>query len=183
MDSQEIKVPKERVGVLIGVAGAVKKEIERKMDVDLHIDSDEGDVTITGENSLKVYEASSVVKAIGRGFNPRLAALLYSEDYMLDIMVIQDFIGRSKKHLMRIKGRIIGKEGKARKLIEAATETHISVYGKTIGIIGKVEQVAVARQALEMLLEGSPHGNVFKWLEHKKRELVRKEFEKQLPIA
>ncbi len=178
-----MKVPRDRVGVLIGVDGAVKKEIERKMDVDLRIDSEEGDVVITGDDSLKVYEAGSVIKAIARGFNPKIAALLYSEEYMFDLITIQDFVGKSKKHLSRIKGRIIGKEGKARKVIELATETHISVYGKTIGVIGKVEHVAVARQALEMLLEGSPHGNVFKWLDHKKRELIRKEFEKTLPLA
>ncbi|MBL7051408.1 RNA-processing protein, partial [Candidatus Woesearchaeota archaeon] len=57
------------------------------------------------------------------------------------------------------------------------TDTHIVVYGKTIGIVGKLENVSIARQALEMLLEGSPHGNVFKWLDMKKKDLIRREFE------
>ena len=74
---------------------------------------------------------------------------------------------------MRLKGRVIGQEGKSRAYIENFTETDVVVYGKTIGIIGEVERVAMAKQAIEMLLEGSPHGNVYKWLENKKRELIK----------
>ena len=65
-------------------------------------------------------------------------------------------------------------------MIEKMTDTSMSVYGKTIGIIGKLHNVAIARQAVEMLLEGAPHGNVFKWLEVKKRELMKMEFEEEV---
>ncbi len=179
MDRKELKIPLERVAVLIGKDGEVKRKIESKMKVELDIDSKEGDVFIEGEDSVAVFETVSIIKAIGRGFNPEVAFLLFNEDYSFDLLNMQDYIGNSKKHMMRIKGRVIGREGKARKMIEQATETHISVYGKTIGIVGEVQNVAIARQALEMLLEGAPHGNVFKWLEHKKRDLIRREFEEK----
>ena len=61
-------------------------------------------------------------------------------------------------------------------MIESLTETYISVYGKTIALIGGVEAVAMSRQAVEMLLEGAPHGNVYKWLEDKRRETIRRKF-------
>jgi ribosomal RNA assembly protein len=79
----------------------------------------------------------------------------------------------------RLRGRVIGHDGKARSMIEGLTETHIVVYGKTIGVIGEIERVAMARQAVELLLGGSPHGNVYKWLEKKRRELNRKLLEEE----
>ena len=177
MDTQELKIPQERIAVLIGAHGTVKKRIEQRMHVRITVDSDEGDVTIEGEDSVTVFESIAIVKAIGRGFNPEIAELLYGEAYSLDILNIPDFVGASKKHMARMKGRIIGREGRARTMIEDTTQTHISVYGKTIAIIGRFEDVPIARQALEMLLEGAPHGNVYRWLENKKREQIRREFE------
>ena len=177
MDTQELKIPIERIAVLIGKNGETKKKIEKKKHVQLEIHSEEGDVFIHGEDSVAVFETATLVKAIGRGFNPEVAAYLYDEDYTLELLSISDFSGRSQKKLLRLRGRVIGQEGKARKMIESLTETYISVYGKTIGIIGKIEDVAVSRQALEMLLEGAPHGNVYKWLEDKRRETIRRKFE------
>jgi ribosomal RNA assembly protein len=182
MDKEDIKIPEERIAVLIGKNGEIKKKIEERMNVRLTIDSAEGDVTIESEDSVAVFNTLPIIKAIARGFNPEIAELLFQEDYMFDLLNIMDYISPTQKHMKRIKGRIIGREGKARKMIEKITDTNISVYGKTIGIIGKFTTVPVARHALEMLLEGAPHGNVFKWLENKQRELMRREFEDKEPL-
>ena len=48
---------------------------------------------------------------------------------------------------------------------------NISVFGKTISIIGEFENLAVARKAIELLLSGSPHANVYKWLEKRRRDM------------
>jgi len=177
MDRKELKIPKERVAVLIGKNGEVKNRLEEKGKVSLEIDSKEGDVFIEGE-SIDVFVMVSIVKAIGRGFNPDVAETLFNENNSFEFVDIQDYVGKSKKDQMRLKGRVIGQEGKARKYIEGFTETKMSVYGKTVGIIGQIERVAMAKQAVEMLLEGSPHGNVYKWLENKKRELIKRELER-----
>lgn len=176
MDSQELKIPVDRVAVLIGKNGEVKKRIESNMHVRLEIHSEEGDVVVSGEDSVRVYETLNIIKAIGRGFNPEIAELLYDEENTLELISISDFSGNSQKKLLRLRGRVIGQEGKSRKMIESLTETYISVYGKTIALIGKVEAVAMSRQAIEMLLEGAPHGNVYKWLEDKRRETIRRKF-------
>src|SRR3989344_4413495 len=169
MDSQELKIPVDRVAILIGKNGEVKKKIEKKMHVHIDIHSEEGDVIVSGEDSVAVYETLSIVKAIGRGFNPEIAELLFDENNTLELITISDFSGNSQKKLLRLRGRVIGQEGKSRKMIESLTETYISVYGKTIALIGGV-------QAVEMLLEGAPHGNVYKWLEDKRRETIRRKF-------
>ena len=166
MQTQDVKIPKARIAVLIGEKGSVKRRIEKKANVKLEIDSEEGDVIIEGD-SLGVYETMNVVRAIGRGFNPTVAELLFNEKYAFELIDIVEFTGKSEKKRTRMKGRLIGEDGKSRKYIEKITETHIVVYGKTVALIGELESVALAKQALEMLLEGSPHSNVFRWLENK----------------
>ena len=79
--------------------------------------------------------------------------------------------------MQRLKGRVIGREGKSRQIIEELSETNISVYGKTIGIIGSTESASIARQAVESLLKGATHASVFKFLEKKRRDLKRAEYE------
>lgn len=86
---------------------------------------------------------------------------------MLDL---REFAGDSESALVRLKGRVIGEGGKTRQILEEATRTHISVYGKTISLIGGAEQLAVARQALHMLLSGAKHSSVYRFLERKRRE-------------
>ena len=172
--SYELKVPKNRVAVIIGKEGVVKKEIEEATNTKINIDSKEGDVFVSGEDALGLYTAREIVKAIGRGFNPDVARLLLKQDYIFEVVDLSEYVGKSKDAMLRQKGRVIGKEGKARKLIEELTECNISVFGKTISIIGQPESSADARQAVESLLRGSTHANVYKWLEKRRRELKRR---------
>jgi ribosomal RNA assembly protein len=172
--SVDLKIPKERVAVLIGKSGEVKKELESLTDTKIDVDSKEGDVKITGKDSLTMYALREVVKAIGRGFNPEIARLLLKQDYSLEIINLLDFV-KNKDHFERIKGRVIGAEGKSRETIENLTGSFISVYGKTIGIIGDPDGVISAKKAVESLLQGSPHSNVYRWLEKNKRVLKEKQ--------
>lgn len=169
----ELKIPKDRVAVLIGTGGDVKRQIEEATKTHLDIKSDEGDVFIKGEDSIMLYSAREIIKAIGRGFNPEIAMLLLKQEYALEMINLREMI--DEQHMMRLKGRVIGADGKARKNIEFLTETYISIYGKTIGIIGESANVSVARKAIETLLSGSNHATVYKWLEKNRRDLKRRE--------
>ena len=172
--SYELKVPKNRVAVIIGKEGSIKKEIEESTSTKLNIDSKEGDVMVLGEDALGLYSAREIIKAIGRGFNPEIAKLLLKTDYIFEVVELSEFVGKSKEAMLRLKGRVIGKEGKSRRLIEELTESNISVFGKTISIIGLPGSTSGARQAIESLLRGSSHANVYKWLERRSRELKRR---------
>jgi len=160
----ELKIPKERIAVLIGKEGETKQELEDAAKTRMNVDSKEGDITLTGEDSIKIYSLREVVKAIGRGFNPEIAKLLLKQDYSLEVLPLLNYV-KNKNHFERIKGRVIGAGGKARGTIEHLTQTHISVYGKTISIIGLPEDIVIAKRAIESLLQGSPHSNVYRWLE------------------
>jgi ribosomal RNA assembly protein len=171
--SYELKVPKERLAVLIGTKGEVKKHIEEETNSKIFVDSKEGDVRITGEDSLGLFSAREIIKAIGRGFSPEVALNILKSDYAFELLNLSDYVGKSQKSAMRLKSRIIGTEGKTRKHIEDITETNLSVYGKTIGIIGEAEHVMLARRAIESLLAGATHTSAYRWLEKKKKELER----------
>ena len=111
-----------------------------------------------------------VIKAIGRGFSPeRAKKLLEDDDMVLDIIDVTDVADTPDK-LARIRGRIIGRDGKAREQIENMTGTSISVYGKTVAIIGLPEQMNDAHTAVSMLISGSEHTSVFSYLDRKRKE-------------
>ncbi len=168
----ELKIPKERVAVLIGKGGKIKKEIESTTKTKIKVDSKEGDIFISGEDGIGLYNAREVIRAIGRGFNPDIALLLLKPDYAFEIVNIADY-SKSKESMVRLKGRVIGREGKSRRLIEELTESYVSVYGKTICVVGTAESATAARHAVESLLKGSTHANVYRWLEKKRRDLKR----------
>ena len=113
-----------------------------------------------------------MIQAIGRGFNPEVALTLLDESFSFELISLKDF-SRNEKDAARIRARIIGKEGKARLMLEKLTETFISVQGKTIGVIGKLESADIAKRAIEKLLSGAPHGNVYKFIEQQKRQNLR----------
>ncbi len=177
-----VKIPKERIGVLIGVNGSVKNHIEEKLGVKLDIDSETGDVTITlkekSEDPTVIFRARDAVMAIGRGFSPERAfKLLEDEDYMLEIIDLRDILGKSEAELRRVKGRIIGRDGRTREIIEEMSGTMVSVYGHTVAIIGDAEQVGVAREAVNLIIGGSTHSTVYKFLQRKRQELKRRRLE------
>lgn len=169
--SYELKIPEERVAVLIGKDGETKKELEEQTNCKLDVTT-EGDVTIIGTDGLLLFVTKEIIRAIARGFNPKTALLLLKPDYTLEILDLKDIAGKSKNTMERLKGRVIGKGGKSREEIERLTDTYISIFGKTIGIVGEIGQVALARQAINMLLEGSMHKTVYQFLERKKKEML-----------
>jgi ribosomal RNA assembly protein len=177
-----IKIPRERVGVLIGPEGTTKKSIEEKLSVQLEIDSETGDVNAVMEENVAdpsvLFKAKDVVTAVGRGFSPEHAfRLIRDEEAMLDVLDLRTVFGKSEADIKRVKGRIIGMNGKTRIIIEELTGTNLAVYGHTVGIIGTLEQAEVAREAIEMLIKGSMHATVYRFLHRKRRELKKKMLE------
>jgi ribosomal RNA assembly protein len=160
--SYEVKIPKDRVAILIGKKGEIKKQLEQSTKTQIQVDSKEGEVLITGTDAINLYTTKEIIRAIGRGFNPDVAQQLLKQDYGLEIIPLD---AKNKQDMERLRGRVIGQEGKCRKTIESLTGTYICVYGKTISIIGTFNGLDLARRAINMLLGGSPHNNVFKMLE------------------
>jgi len=169
---QEIKISGTRVGVLIGKAGATKRELENRTHTTITIDSKEGLVKVEGteENTISLLRAVEIINAINRGFSPERAfEMIEDEDLLLEVIDLGGMTDNSRQ-LDRLRGRIIGKDGRAREQIEDMTDVEISVFGKTIALIGYPEALKTARAAIDMLIEGVPHENVFAFLDRKKKE-------------
>lgn len=171
---QILKVPKDRVAVIIGEKGKTKRELEENLGVKLQIDGDEGEIVLIGKDSIKLYTAHEIIKAIARGFNPEIATLLLKTDYMLELINITDYAD-GQKAIQRLRGRVIGEGGKARRTIEELTEAFLSVYGKTICIIGQADTVSAAKRGVDALLSGAPHSTVYRLLEKLRRDRKRKD--------
>ncbi|MFN3655503.1 MAG: KH domain-containing protein [Candidatus Nitrosotenuis sp.] len=168
-----VRIPVDRVGALIGKAGKVKLQIEKNCFVKLGIDSDTGEIDIVSDGSIsqiQPFKAIEIVTAIGRGFSPQNAMKLLQEEYLLHVIDLRDFAGKSPQQIERIKGRIIGEGGRARANMENLTNTSICVYGKTVSIIGDSHHIKLAISAISSLSSGSKHGSVYGRLEANRRK-------------
>jgi ribosomal RNA assembly protein len=164
---QVVRIPVERVGAVIGREGGTKRFLEEQMGVRLSVDSKEGLVTIKADSALQAdpFAATRVIEAIGRGFSPQRARRLMDEGTALEVIDLRDFAGRSANSLERIRGRVIGLKGKSRRVIEELTGCHVSVYGRTVAIIGEASEVQLASAAVKSLATGSQHKTVYNTLQ------------------
>ena len=168
---KSVRIPEDRVGVLIGKEGASKKMLEERSGIPLNITKD-GEVTYDDEaetaDPLMCLKIMDVIKAIGRGFNPDKAMRLFNDVEMIDI---KDAVGDRQSQVQRARGRLIGRDGKTRKLIEDLADVSMVVYGNTVSLIGNSVSLPIAKQACVMLLHGSEHSTVYHYLESQRPRL------------
>lgn len=170
---QIIKIPQDRIGVIIGKGGKVKEEIEQKCNVTIEIDGENGDALVSSGppplTKAEPFKAIEIILAISKGFSPERAYRLLAED-LLQLIDIRDYAGKSANSMQRIKGRIIGKAGKSRKTIEELTGAYVSVYGHTVGLIGSFQEIRTGIEAISMLSKGSSHKSVYNMLQAARRK-------------
>ena len=157
---ESILVPKDRIKVIKD--RPVKQKIEKTLNVKIKFEDNL--VEIKGEG-IELFQAKNIVKAIGRGFSPEKAFRLFDEEEVLEIIELTGF----KDNKMKIiRSRLIGTKGKTRRAIEESSGCFISIYGKTVCIIGKYEQINIAREAIDMIIRGSKHSKVYGFLQQSK---------------
>ena len=169
------RVPKDRIAVIIGAKGATSKAIREAAGcLKFIIDSESGDVDVEwGEpgtyDPVRAMKLPDVVKAIGRGMAPDAAVRLLDDDHFFELVDLREYVGKRSNQQRRIRARIIGRQGKIRKLIEQMTDTQISIYNSTVVLVGEESGLFAARQAIEMLAGGSEHGTVMGFLERDRK--------------
>ena len=117
---ETVRVPAERVGVIVGRNGRVRKRVEKLTNTKIEVDS-EGIVKITGrddtedpEDPVLAWKAKDIIRAMARGFSPKNALSLIDEDARLVIISLRELVGSSPNQLKRVAGRIIGENGRTR---------------------------------------------------------------------
>ncbi|ADY00604.1 KH type 1 domain protein [Vulcanisaeta moutnovskia 768-28] len=158
--------------------------IEEEFGVKIIVDNDKGEVTITPGNSTsfdQLIKAKNIIEAISYGFDYNDAQNLRSDDYTLEILDLKDYVDKDKtNHISRIKARIIGEDGRAKKVLQELTDTNIVIGDRYIAILGLYENVKIAREALEMLIRGRQHATVYRWIQNWRRESRYRELMERL---
>ncbi|WEL19980.1 KH domain-containing protein [Candidatus Nanohalococcus occultus] len=166
---KQVRIPEDRIGVIIGEGGETKQDFEELTDCEVKI---EGNVVKVEGEAFDELMAEKAVKAVGRGFNPDKALQLVEKDVGFHIINIKDFTQNSSRQ-EELKGRVIGRDGETRRHIEKEANIDLSVYGTTVALIGKGQNIQVAVEALNMLLNGSTHSTAYDYLERNQSKIVR----------
>ncbi|MCX8208287.1 MAG: KH domain-containing protein [Sulfolobales archaeon] len=174
-----LRIHEDRLGALIGEGGRVVRDLEARLGVRVTVNSVDSSVIVEPASAYtpasNIIKCQEIIKAIDYCYSYERASRLYDDDVVLLVLDLKDFAGSSESHLQRVKGRIIGEEGRARKTLEEMTGTYISVCRDYVAIIGDYTRAELARQAVEMLAQGRQHSTVYKFLDRALRELKRKE--------
>ncbi len=165
MSFSTISIPKARIKVLIGKNGAIRRNIENRGKVKLYVHSDTSEIDINAKDALSLMTVENVIKAIARGFAPKKAFLLFRENYFFEIIDITAFKAKSKSRLQTLRSRIIGTNGVTKHLLQKYTNCFLSIQGKTVSIIGEAENIMLAKQAVEMILDGAKQATAYHFLE------------------
>ncbi|MCS7111883.1 MAG: KH domain-containing protein [Ignisphaera sp.] len=172
-----VKLPVERVGVVIGKGGETLRKLMEFTKTLITVNEVDGIVVIEPASPrtrpIDLMKAQDVIKAIGYGFSPDRAFRLLDEDTMLIVIDLREHVKASPNHLARVKGRIIGEEGRVRKNLEDATGTYISVYEDYVAIIGEYENASITRDAVMMIVEGRQHATVYKYVDRAMRQIKK----------
>jgi ribosomal RNA assembly protein len=161
---QFLSIPEERARILRKDKKAIER-IEKMTDAKIEVKDNE--IGFECKDPLTSLKLKEVLKAFGRGFSLDDALDLLDERYFLETIEVKDY-AKSRKRQVALKGRVIGRKGKMKKRIEELANVKIVVYGKTISIIGKWENLQIARDAIKMLLAGAQHSTVYRFLESRK---------------
>src|SRR5437867_12263508 len=94
---QSVRVPLERVGVVIGKGGSTRKSFEEELGVALPVDSKSGSVVVKCDSIEKGDPMTPVrvVEAVGRGFSPQRAHRLLGGEVAVEVIDLSDSAARS----------------------------------------------------------------------------------------
>lgn len=152
-----IKIPEKQLSKIIDcvedLESRSKTSIKRKGNI-FYIEGDS-----SGE-----WNCEQALNALCNGFSTKNAFKLFNDDYFIDEIDLESAMWRKEKALERIKGRIIGEGGKAKKTIEELTGVNMSVTDKNVFFIGRFDEIKNAKEAVLRLMEGAKHTQVYNYL-------------------
>lgn len=160
---EHVPIPEERINLLKKTKDW-KEKLKDFLDIDVGVGED---VIISGE-ALQVIRGKEIIKAFGRGFDFENSLDLLDEECFLEVINVGEFTGKSKNRQVTLRGRVIGEGGRTKKTIEKYADVKIAIYGKTVSVIGKPQNIRIAGDAIEMILSGSKHNSVYRFLQENK---------------
>ncbi len=172
MQMTSVAIPEKRLRAVMENDFAVLRELERELGISAKLEN--GNVELEGDGG-KCWIAEQALNAVSLGFEPKKAYKLFNDEYYLEVIDLNVLFGKNEKLIERYKARVIGSEGRAKKVLEDLSEAFISIWENKIAILGTFGTLSDAKEAILRLLKGSTHAGVYAFLEKKKREEKRKE--------
>jgi ribosomal RNA assembly protein len=157
------KIISEKIARIIKSKGNLEKELNVTLDINGN------EITISGSPEDE-YIAERVIEALDFGFPFAAALEIKKEDILFEILNIKECT--NQKDFARVRGRVIGKDGKALKTISSLSNCHIELSGNKVGIIGNCENIRTVEEACKILIKGSKHANVYAYLEKHRIEPI-----------
>ena len=143
---------------------ANKRILEKKLKV--KIEESNGEVFLSGDE-LDRFVAERVLEALANNFSFQIALLLAEPDYVFEKIPVKEFT--KKKNLKLVKARIIGTNGRTLELMQELSDCHMVLKENIVYIIGRVDKIKDAENALKSLIAGSKQASVYKYLEHARK--------------
>ena len=138
----------------------LRRKLEHELNVKISNQGKEFSVDGSAEDE---YIAEKVLEAINMGFPLANALLIKNEDFVFEMIKIKHHTKR--KDISTIKARIIGKKGMTLRILSNLTGCFFEIKDYEIGIIGHVEHIKSAQDAITSLIRGSKQSNVYTKLE------------------
>ncbi len=145
------------------------KQVSERLSCKITIEN--GNEVVIDGDPYNEYLAANVIEAFARGFDINTAYRLLNEDMYFKSINLKE-IFKNEKQIRRIKARIIGKDGKTKRYIQAVSGATIELYGGTVSGIGTLDQLRIAYTAIDILIEGGTHKKAYRAIERARRELA-----------
>lgn len=125
------------------------------------------------EEKSDVLKIRDFIIALDNCVDEYTALDIIKRDYMLYLIDLRNIF--SKDDVRRVLARVIGEGGKIKSRISEITGCSIIINEPNIILIGGYEDVEYAKQAIQIIVDGSPYTKLFKYLEKVRREKELKE--------
>jgi ribosomal RNA assembly protein len=168
---QYVKVPDDKTS---SDCKNILNRISKDTEATVNIKEENQNIEIQHNDSIKELDISKVLKAISIGFSYDKAMEIFRDPLVRFEVIDIKKSTRNYKEFKRQKGRIIGENGKSKRVISELTDAQIQVHRDKVGIIGDTNDTLKAREAIMRILDGSPHAHVYSSLEKYQRKKNKK---------
>jgi len=137
-----------------------RKWLEKKLNIKITNRGKEVKIDGSPENE---YLAEKVIDAIDFGFEYSDAIKIKDEDFEFEKINIKEYTKR--QDLVTVRARIIGTKGKTLNTIGQLTNCTLELKDNQVGIVGPIETIKNAQDAVILIVQGAKQSNAYRFLE------------------